>query len=129
MPDLFDRSVQAIGVACARCGKALEIADSAVDAFGSIDSVLCLECLLNHSDPDDTQPSVSSAERDLLIENVVTEFSLHLRTVLQQQVGQTLTWDYDYPMRLWDDPRDALAAAHAPSIWHTIRAVPSHSTE
>jgi hypothetical protein len=121
MPDLFESDVETIQVLCKNCGRPLEIANSAMSVFGSLDSVLCMECLLAHESGSLPETSVSLPERVRLIDGAVDEFAVHLRNVLMRCVKPDLTWNRAYSIEEWPDPLDTVAAAFGPGIWYAMR--------
>jgi len=124
MPELYADDIHSVHVQCSNCGKAVELANTGLEAFGSSDQVLCLECLMlgaTHTGSEGEPAAVSLQERIALIDDVVTIFSAHLRNVLVRSVKPDLTWNGDYGFESWDSPADALASAHAPGIWYSLR--------
>ena len=122
MQSLFDHDIVAVQVRCKNCGTPLELADSALDAFGSLDNVLCLDCLLNEPvTPANGTTHVGEEDRLQAINSVINQFSDHLRTVLMRNVSADLSWNSDYHFDMWSNQGDALAAAHAPGIWYALR--------
>jgi hypothetical protein len=123
MPEIFADDIRSVQVVCRGCGTPLELADSGIEAFGSADSVLCLECLVLGS-PREAEPAaraVPLAERVVLIDEVVATFAARLRAVLVRSIKPDLSWDGARGFESWGDPSDALVAAHAPGIWYALR--------
>lgn len=132
MPELFADDIRGVQVPCSSCGTTVEIANTGLTAFESPETVLCLECLVRGDAPRAAEIGATTLplqERIALIDEVVSAFSLHLRTVLVRSVKSDLTWDSQYGFESWDNPSDALASAHAPGIWYGMRSrgVTSHS--
>jgi hypothetical protein len=124
MPDLFAEDIHSVRVPCSNCGATVELANTGLEAFGSSEGVLCLECLVLGNarvGGDGETASVPIQERIALIDTVVATFAAHLRTVLVRNIKSDLNWNSAYGFESWDDPADALAAAHAPGIWYALR--------
>jgi hypothetical protein len=121
MPDLFETDVETIQVLCKNCGRPLEIANSAMSVFGSLDSVLCMECLLAHDTDSKGDVTVPLPERIRLIDAAVDDFAAHLRNVLLRCVKPDLTWNRAHGIEEWPDPLDTIASAFGPGIWYAMR--------
>lgn len=121
MPDLFEPEIRAIHVTCSSCGRPLELAASALNVFGSDESVLCMDCLLREGTNESPEAALPLGERIKLIDDSVLEFSAHLRNVLVRCIKPDLTWNREYGVDAWSDPMDVVAAALAPGIWYSVR--------
>ncbi len=117
MHDLFDDEVRTLSLSCAQCGTPIELASSALSLFESEDKVLCMECLLRADES--TEPrTISLEDRITLIDEVVEDFSMRLRSILLRSVRPDLSWNTSYSFEEWSDPADSVVAAHAPGIWY-----------
>ncbi len=125
MPDIFADEIRTVSVPCSVCGTTVELANTAMSVFESPESVQCLECLIGvgpaFAGGDDDIMTVPLQERIAVIDDVVAAFSLHLRNVLVRSIKPDLSWNTHFNFESWENPSDALASAHAPSIWYAMR--------
>ena len=124
MPDIFADEISTVSVPCSVCGTTVELANTAMSVFESPESVQCLECLISGGPTfavADEVMTVPLQERIAVIDDVVAAFSMHLRNVLVRSIKPDLSWNTQFNFESWENPSDALASAHAPSIWYALR--------